>query len=121
MNNNPNIINNLINNNNIINNNHEMQHIFNNCNNNLINYIDRELMRDYLIIEMNYHLWSLSTVMINGPYGNFLLDQLNLVRNINFTDDIKNILNSILNDFNLLNVEQKKFMVNYISSLFRNY
>lgn len=110
-----------INNNNIIVNNNEMQNIFVNCNNNLINYIDREIMREYLLAEMNYHLWFTSAGIHNNAYGDFLIDQLNTLQNINFTDDIKNVLSSIINDFYLLNVEQKKLMYNYISSLFRNY
>jgi hypothetical protein len=95
--------------------------IFINSENKLSNYIDREIMREYLMAEMNYHLWSTSAEIHNNAYSNFLIEQLNTLRNINFTDDIKNVLNSILNDFHLLNVEQKKFMYKYISSLFRNY
>ena len=113
--------NNLINNNNIIINNGEMQNIFDDCKFKLLNYIDRELMREYLLAEMNYDLWSRQAGVYNNAYSNFLIGQLNTLRNINFTDDIKNVLNSILNDFNLLNTEQKKLMYNYISSLFRNY
>jgi len=111
----------LINNNNNIPNNNDMEIIFINSKNKLMNYIDRELMREYLMAEMNYELWSTSAGIHNNAYSNFLIEQLNTLRNINFTDDIKNVLNSILNDFHLLNFEKKKFMYNYISSLFRNY
>lgn len=122
MNNNLNYhINNVHNINNIIINNNEMQTIFINSKNKLVNYIDRELMREYLLAEMNYDLWSTSDGIHNDAYNNFLIEQLNTLRNINFTDDITNVLASILNDFHLLNREQKKFMYNYISSLFRNY
>jgi len=120
MNNNANNINYLINNADIINNG-EMKNIFNNCNNILMNYIDREMMRDYLLAEMNYYLWSTGPGIKNNEYENFLLEQLNTLENINFSVEVKNILNNILNDFQLLNLEQKKLMYNYISSLYRNY
>lgn len=114
-----------INNHNIIINNHDMQNIFVNCKNNLMNYIDRELMREYLMVEMTYYLWSTSVVIHNNHNHNnyeiFLINQLNTFRNMHFELEIKNLLNSILDDFHLLNLEQKKLMFNYISSLFRDY
>jgi hypothetical protein len=118
-----NLINNadVINNHNIIINNNNMQNIFVNCKNNLTNYIDRELMREYLLAEMNYYLWSTAPGIHNNAYGDFLLQQLNVLQNNNFTVEVNNMLNNILNDFQLLNLEQKKIMYNYISNLFRNY
>jgi hypothetical protein len=127
MNNHSNNINNPINNADVINNhniafnNGDMQNMFINCSNNMINYIDRELMREYLLTEMNYYLWSTAPGIHNDAYGNFLLDQLDAFENINFSVEVKNMLNNILNYFQLLNLEQKKLMYNYISSLFRNY
>jgi hypothetical protein len=111
---------NIINNNNIITNNNDMQNIFVDSYNKLMNYIDRNRMRDYLLAEMKYYIWLTSPENNNDAYGELLIEELNQLRNINFTNEMMNILNNILNDFHLLNVEQKKLMINYISSLFRN-